>query len=352
MKSVRRQLVFYAPNVHTGGGLVLLKELLDSWPGGDLSLFLDERVRQQLRVPSDARVNWVRPTIKSRLFGELLLWRNSHKNVQVICFHGLPPILYSSGNVTVFLQNRNYITKNRSSKVGLRTALRIGLELLFFRFFRHRVAQYIVQTPSMRDALSQWYSTIGGLAPGQSIRAIPFFGKIPECTDAKIYVWDFIYIADGEAHKNHRNLIQAWEFLAEENIRPSLCLTLNGRYADLKVHINRAIKKYSLEIYDLGEIPRDNAIKQYGKSRALIFPSQSESFGLPLIEANHLSLPILAPEMDYVRDVCIPVETFDPNSPASIARAVKRFLGYLDAPILLKPPSAFWDEVLGELGED
>ena len=39
-----------------------------------------------------------------------------------------------------------------------------------------------------------------------------------------------------------------------------------------------------------------------------------ESFGLPLLEASSIDLPIIASESDYVRDVCEPAQTFDPNS--------------------------------------
>jgi glycosyltransferase involved in cell wall biosynthesis len=46
-----------------------------------------------------------------------------------------------------------------------------------------------------------------------------------------------------------------------------------------------------------------------------------------LLEAASCGLPIVAAECDYVRDVVTPVETFDPESAVSIARAVRRFLG-------------------------
>ena len=69
-----------------------------------------------------------------------------------------------------------------------------------------------------------------------------------------------------------------------------------------------------------------NLIDMYAKTRALIFPSNYESFGIPLIEAKYLNLPILAGELDYIRDLIDPIQTFDPNSPISIYRAVKRFL--------------------------
>ena len=45
-----------------------------------------------------------------------------------------------------------------------------------------------------------------------------------------------------------------------------------------------------------------------------------------LLEARALGVPVLAPERDYVRDVCEPRQTFDPASPRSIADAVRRFL--------------------------
>jgi glycosyltransferase involved in cell wall biosynthesis len=92
----------------------------------------------------------------------------------------------------------------------------------------------------------------------------------------------------------------------------------------------------------LGRAEIDAAYRQSG---ALIFPSLTESFGLPLIEARGRDLPILAGELDYVRDVCVPVETFDPRSPRSIARAVKRHLGYASQPLDPMSATRFWTEL-------
>ena len=54
---------------------------------------------------------------------------------------------------------------------------------------------------------------------------------------------------------------------------------------------------------------------------------------MPLIEARRIGLPILASELDYVRDVLDPEEVFDPDSPVSIARAVKRFMKIKQLPL-------------------
>jgi glycosyltransferase involved in cell wall biosynthesis len=60
-----------------------------------------------------------------------------------------------------------------------------------------------------------------------------------------------------------------------------------------------------------------------------------ESFGLPLIEARQAGLPILASELDYVRDIVDPEESFDPFSARSIVRAVTRFMGVEQAALPL-----------------
>ena len=66
-----------------------------------------------------------------------------------------------------------------------------------------------------------------------------------------------------------------------------------------------------------------------------------ESFGLPLIEAKQVGLPVLGSELDYVRDILNPEQSFDPNSPVSIARAVKRHLGMNVTPVHLLDAQEF-----------
>ena len=66
-----------------------------------------------------------------------------------------------------------------------------------------------------------------------------------------------------------------------------------------------------------------------------------ESFGMPLIEAKQLGLAIVAAELDYVRDVVTPIETFNPNSSVSIFLSVLRYLGEPSPLVELKSPHEF-----------
>ncbi len=348
-----KRLVLYAPNVHSGGGFVLLNALLNAWPESKpLTVFLDTRARDTINIPQGARVFWVAAKVGSRLRAEFGLRKAAGLENAVLCFHGLPPMLPTPAHVVVFQQNRNYLGLNSLGQFGLKTRLRLILERFVSRIFRHRVTEYIVQTPAMQRALLQWY---GAHTSSQTpvVRVLPFINSLCRSSerDGLISAWDFVYVADGEAHKNHRTLLAAWQLLAQDGLHPSLALTLSPRDRVLKREVATLIDKAGLRIRDLGQMPHENVFALYATARAMIFPSTSESFGLPLIEATHAGLPILASELDYVRDVCRPVETFDPTSPVSIARAVKRFLAVPEPVLQLHSPRDFLRELLGAVSE-
>lgn len=340
-------LVLYAPNIHTGGGYVLLNALLLAYPA-DLKLraFLDERARQHLTLPEDSEIFWVSATIQSRIQAERKLKNLCGQADIVLCFHGLPPLFPNTGKVVVFQQNRIYLGSPPLSDFPLRTALRLAYERLVSRACRHRVKEYIVQTPTMARDVRQWHNSLGK-SPEPLIRALPFVDKIcPEKTGRDTLEWDFIYVADGVAHKNHHRLLEAWRELGQQGLKPRLALTLGKRDADLAARVDDLRKDENLKIYNLGHLHHEQILRLYGRSRALIFPSMSESFGLPLIEATACGLPIIASELDFVRDVCEPVQTFDPSSTTSIARAVRRFLGTPDPIVKLNSPAEFWTTLL------
>ena len=342
------RIIIYAPNIHTGGGIILLQALLSEWPKDKpLFLFLDFRVSQSLQLPPLVIVKWVKPTLFSRLNAEINLTLVSVAGSVVFCFHGLPPIFPNAGRIIVYQQNRNYLGLNSVFQFSFRTGLRLAFERLISKLFRYRVHEYIVQTPSMLRALLKWY--------GKSKKRMPLFTVFPFIAHIHFYEsqqdskfdWDFVYVSDGEAHKNHKNLLKAWILLANDGLYPSLALTLSSRDGPLRIEIAKMSEKYNLKIFNLGSMAHKEILALYNRSKALIFPSTSESFGLPLIEASRFGLPVLASELDYVRDVCDPIETFDPNSPVSIARAVKRFLKELDAKIEIQTPEKLWETLLG-----
>jgi glycosyltransferase involved in cell wall biosynthesis len=332
-------LILYAPNVHTGGGLVLLQELLDAWPAqAALRAWLDCRARALLRLPADAEVHWVEPKLASRWRAEVDLARAAGQQ-RVLCFHGLPPLLARPAATLLYLQNRNYLGGVPLHEYGWKVRLRNRAEQWISRWWRSRVDCYYVQSPTMARALRAWW-------PQAPQRMLPLMARPSDPVQAAwVKRWDFVYVADGQPHKNHKRLLEAWRLLAAQGMTPGLALTLTERDATLRDNILGAAETEGLNIQNLPPMSHAEVQRLYADARALLFPSLGESFGLPLVEAAAAGLPVIASERDFVRDICEPVETFDPESPISIARAVRRFLGQSEPVLRPLDAAAFLREI-------
>ena len=337
------RLIVYAPNVCVGGGLVLLKTLVRGWPD-DLNFFafLDQRISGSLVLPRNSKIHWVKPTIWGRISAELTLFKAStHKDV-ILHKNSLPPLLKSKGKTVLFMQNVLLIASGELSGYPLRQALRLRIERLICYVFRRRVDEYIVQTNSVKISLEDWYKHRNPYDKPK-ITVFPFMENIKEtkkkCKKER-FNFDFIFVADGLAHKNHATLFAAWTELADEGISPVLAVTVHPSDTELAAQVE-ILKKGGIDLINIGWLPHHELLQKYFESKALIYPSLYESFGMPLVEASALGLPILASEMDYVYDVCDPAGTFDPRSSRSIARAVKKHLGVKHSYEIIRSSESF-----------
>lgn len=333
------RLIIHAPGIHVGGGGVLFRELVKRVQLTNFLVFVDERAEGFL--PEKIKKYTIQSSVVGRLKAEYCLWKYSKHSDVVLCFHGMPPLFPVRGKVVVFLQNRNYLGVTPLSLFSTRTKIRLMIERTIFRLFKGNVNEYIVQTPTMKSLLCSWYKG------SPIVNIIPFMVlmNIEDNVPMRIKKYDFIYVSDGEGHKNHLNLLEAWQLLASEGLYPTLVLTLPERNQTLLDKIDSCVAQYGIKINNFGNLNQPAVFELMRLSKALVFPSLGESFGLPLLEAKALGVPIIASELDYVRDVCEPVETFDPKSAVSIARAVKRFMGVQEEPLDIQSAVEFISKI-------
>ena len=340
------RLIIIATNISQGGGKTLLVSLLKALPKTcQVLALLDKRIIFTEKIPCNLTIMYFAPTILQRLRAQWWLFCNVSHTDAVLGFGSLPPLFKLKGWTSVFIQNRYIIQKNDLAGFPIKTMLRLLFEHLRLKLTSTNADEFIVQSPSMKAALIS-----SGCVGKQLVHVRPFVSSSYRYFRAKNFdedsrsdkLFDFIYVASGEPHKNHLNLIEAWCLLAEQNLFPSLCLTLDASVSALLcARIDRSKTLYGLDLKNVGFLPHVKILELYSKSKALIFPSKFESFGLPLIEARQAGLFLVASELDYVRDVLDPEETFDPSSPVSIARAVKRFMGLAEEPLPLLDGSEF-----------
>lgn len=341
-------LVVHAPNVHEGGGRTLLFALLGVASRTHCRAIVDTRLQPHDSIPLSLVELRVHPSLVGRLAAEWRLRWLAQTSDTVLCFGNLPPLFNIQGRVILFLQNRYLFGQSSTNAFPLRARLRIALEKIWLRWRLKTVSMIVVQTPTMQRDVESFL--------GRCARVLPFMPNARNyCRSfvagpiSRSGVFDFLYVASAEPHKNHSKLIEAWVLLAKDGLYPSLCLTLDrSTAASLLANIFQVKVQHRLKVEVVGKLSAEAVSALYDQSKALIYPSIAESLGLPLIEARCRGLPILAAERDYVRDVVDPEQTFDPDSPMSIARAVKRHLDVAEQMLPLISTESF----LCELGID
>lgn len=345
----------HATNVHNGGGKTLLLALLKATPD-HLTTYalLDRRMLSQHDFVSEKlKIYTFQASIWQRLKAEWQLKRWVGPQDKVLCFGNLPPLFKLRGHTVVFVQNRYLIDNVKLNEFALKVRLRLLMERFWLTSKLANVNEFLVQTPSMQTLLER------KTCDKVPARVLPFVANtegyardLVSTGNTTRAEFDFVYVASGEPHKNHSRLIAAWCLLAQEGLFPSLCLTLDMvRFADLFQTIEVSRQQYGLKVTNMGALPHSSVLSLYPRASAAIYPSSFESFGLPLIEARQAGLPVLAGELDYVRDVLDPEQTFDPESPSSIARAVKRFMGIKEPPLPLLDAQGFLECVMRKEGQ-
>jgi len=314
--------IIYAPNIHQGGGKALLLPILEELKGAKNIVFvLDARMSLPVGGLS-GEIYRVKPTLLSRLWFEWRLCYLIKPDTLLLCMGSLPPLWTHSGQITVFVQNRYLIDDVSLKAFPLSVRIRLMVERWWLRSRVSYVQCFVVQTQTMQGLLRHAF--------GKDAEVLPFAATaIESCQFSQTGVlYDFLYVASGEPHKGHAILIEAWIKLAEAGNFPSLCLTLDAtRFPELCASIDADIKKHHLNIAVIGECSHTRIQQLYHQSKAMIYPSRFESFGLPLIEAVMAGLPVLASSETYVTDVIEPSIVFDASSPRSIAGAVRNFRG-------------------------
>lgn len=343
-----------AANVHQGGGKALLDAIIQALPANQqVVLILDTRMRLPEHVLENVQVKKIQPYLVQRLAAEWWLCRNVQPKDVVLSFGNLPPLFKLRGRTLVFVQNRYLVDNVKLNVFSPKVRLRLTMERLWLSGRKDNADEFIVQTPTMKRLLE-------GKTEGKTpVRMMPFVAEsgsysreLHANTSREKRNLDFVYVASGEPHKNHKVLIEAWCLLAIDGVFPRLKLTLDEKhFPELCLWIEQKVKVFQLNVVNAGVLSHDQIKRLYTEAGALIYPSTFESFGLPLIEARLACLPVIASELDYVRDVLDPEQTFDPNSPVSIAKAVKRFIGLGESVVPLQSAERFLKNILEKVDQ-
>ncbi|RZJ52091.1 MAG: glycosyltransferase [Flavobacterium sp.] len=175
--------------------------------------------------------------------------------------------------------------------------------------------QWLVQSSLIANKLSDKFQIDKSI-----IDILPFYPPLKGNYQHQRIRNSFIFVSDATPHKNHYRLIQAFCDFFDEGNRGSLTLTIPEKAIELTNLIKDKVKE-GYPINNIGFVSRDSLFEQYSKHEYLVFPSLAESFGLGLVEAIECGCKIIASDLPYTYQVCLPSLVFDPLNNKSIQEA-------------------------------
>ncbi len=147
------------------------------------------------------------------------------------------------------------------------------------------------------------------------------------CIKYNIFEPYLFYPANLWPHKNHQRLIQALAMYNEEGHQVvHLVMTGYPSNMDIEKEIQQKSQQYNWLHY-LGYIDPTEVAVLLKKAKALIFPSLYEGFGMPVIEALQLGVPIAVSDIKTLREIAKNYAVyFDPTDVVSIKNAIHNVL--------------------------
>ena len=241
----------------------------------------------------------------------------AHKNdySKVFCFANTPPPVRMKGPTYTYFHNQKLL--DAPQQKFKRKYFKLYLKYLVTKLYTRNTDYYIVQTPHMVEELTKVR-----LKDMAHCLTIPFYDdrkykSAHPAFDERVKD-EFVFVSNPSPQKNYPTLLDAWEYLLEHGHTPRLHVTVDDtgpqfltRIAELNARGARIVNHVYVDPREL-----------YFNCSYLIFPSVTESFGLPLIEAVDSGMKVLASNLSYVYDVITPSLTFEPMDKISIADAV------------------------------
>lgn len=191
-----------------------------------------------------------------------------------------------------------------------------------FRLAVSRSNKIIVPSNAFKEKLKKYYNL-----PNSKIETI-YEGFDEKITQSKMGTKDlyFIYTGNAYPHKNLDRLIEAIVKL-NENFDKKIYLFIASARNVFISRLEKSIEKLNAlnHIKLLGFVPDDELGSLYKNSIGFVFPSLSEGFGLPGLEAMSCGTLLLASNIPVFKEIYESHATyFDPFDFASIEKAMER----------------------------
>lgn len=113
----------------------------------------------------------------------------------------------------------------------------------------------------------------------------------------------FIFIGAIHPRKNILNLLKAFELHKHSNSTFKLVLVGRNAWMNNEIHLYLSNMKYKTDVVWIEKITRKNLLFLLKNAYALCYPSLFEGFGIPLIEAMNLGVPVITSNVSALPEI-------------------------------------------------
>ncbi len=303
-----------ALHINNGGGKVLLDYLIKKLEETELPIYYLLDIRVKINIPTIKVENTVQH-LEATIYKRYSFYRkNRTKFSKILCFGNLPPTLKTTAKVFTYFHQPVYLEIPREFSIF--DFLKFKLKIKFINNVKQNTDFWIVQNEYIKGRFVQKYKV-----SSNQVFILPFFmPMVEEFSEIQREENSFLYVSNAGMYKNHLKLINAFCNFYDTYKKGKLILTVNNKNRQvINLIAKKKEKKYPIK--NIGFVKRVNLYEHYRKSKFLIFPSQTESFGLGIIEAIEHGCQVIGADLPYMYQVCIPSLVFNPFKIESIQEA-------------------------------
>ena len=222
--------------------------------------------------------------------------------------------LRTKARQTVLIHQPHLLSPEVNSRVG--RSLSFRTMRLLTKLNAPFADQVIVQTDAMLAGILASYKNWRRRECVRVVGQPPpswFDGQLLQNISPKEEGLQLFYPAADYPHKNHQ-IFESIDDRALSDLDCKILLTINPQDTYRRKDRIRCI----------GRLNQSQCLAKYHTVDALVYPSVLESYGLPLVEAMSIGLPILVADLPYAHALCgSEAIYFDPDSSSSLLTAIQ-----------------------------
>ena len=323
-----------------GGGLIHLIKLVDFYKNQNnttLTIISSKKTLNKLKDHKFLIKKHINSFVENNIFLRLI-WqkfyinKKNFKNYDLLITLG--GISFSNFKPAIVLcQNLLPFSKDQYYKYSIINKIKLFVQSRLYLISFNNAQGVIYMTKASKEIIekngfniSTNYEIIhhGKKQSDQNLRKYNNFNKLNS--------FKLLYVSRYQPYKNHIKLIECFDELTKLEFNLNLTLIFPESYKSFskikKILFNKTKNKKIILKNDLNNFELS---KEYKKADCLVYPSECETFGIPLVEAASFSLPIACTNYSVFKEILDNTgDYFDINDKESIKRTIIKLYENID----------------------